>query len=274
MLNIAAGLLLIYAFYVAAGFLIQRRIVFPRHLTEHDPDAARHLPDIDVWRIETGQGTSTAWFLPARGTAWDEEQRPAVFFACGNAELIEYWAPLLAPYREAGIHVLLADYRGYGFSEGSPSQKAIVSDYVRFSDRLAAHEAVDGGRIVYHGRSLGGGVVCALSRERPPAALVLSSTFTSIADMAARFLYPPFLMRDRFDNVAALRGYDGPVLLLHGRDDRLIPPAHAARLKENAHDAELALLPGDHNDMTAYRYDGEAWERILDFLRRRGVLSP
>ncbi len=271
MLNIAAGLLLVYIFYMAAGSIIQRRIVFPRYLTEHDPRAAEGLPDLDIWHIETAEGTSTAWFLPARGAS-GVERRPAVIFAYGNAELIEYWAPMITPYREAGLHVLLADYRGYGFSEGKPSQKAIISDFVRFYDRLSAHEAVDSERIVFHGRSLGGGVVCALSRKRPPAALVLSSTFTSIADMAVRFFFPPFLMRDRFDNLSALRGYDGPVLLLHGREDRLIPPAHAARLKANAQDAELVLLPGDHNDMTAYRLDGEAWESILDFMRQRGIL--
>ncbi len=273
MLNIVAALFFIYLFYAAVGFFIQRRVVFPRHLTRHRPETSSQHPDIEEWHIETGEGRSAAWFMPAHGRR-DEPVAPGVIFAYGNAELMADWAPLLTPYRQAGFHVLLADYRGYGFSDGSPSEETIVSDYRRFYDRLASHELVDSERIVFHGRSLGGGVVCALSRERPPAALVLSSTFTSVKAMAMRFLYPPFLMRDRFDNAGALRRYDGPVLLLHGRDDRLIPPSHAEKLRENAGDAELVMLPGDHNDMTAYSFDGQAWEYILDFLRRQGILIP
>jgi len=268
LLNIAAVLLLVYLLYLLVGYAIQRRVVFPRHLTRHNPDTAQWYPDLEVWHISTESGRSAAWFLPAYGIP-DGERAPAVVFAYGNAELMADWAPLLGPYREAGIHVLVPEYRGYGFSDGTPSQQAIVRDFAAFYDRLTEHGTVDAGRIIFHGRSLGGGVVCALSLKRSPAALVLSSTFTSAADMARRFLFPPFLMKDRFDNLKALGKYDGPVLLLHGRDDRLIPPRHAAKLKDHASDAELTMLPGDHNDMDAYRFDGEAWDHILDFLSRR-----
>lgn len=272
MLNITVSLLVIYFLYLACGYFLQRRIVFPRHFVKHDPDSAERFPGLELWRIETEEGGSVAWFLPARGTEPDSP-RPAVIFAYGNSELAEAWAPLLAPYRDAGIHVLVPDYRGYGFSSGTPAQKAIVSDYAAFYDRLAGSEMVDEAGIFFHGRSLGGGVVCALSLERRPAAIVLSSTFTSIGDMARRFLFPPWLMKDRFDNLEAVRRYQGPVLILHGVEDALTPFVHAERLKEKASDAKLAPLPGDHNNMDPYLYDGEAWRYILDFLAERGIIE-
>ncbi len=268
--NIFIWLVLIYLLYLAGGYVIQRRIVFPAHHTRHDPQAAERFPELDIWRIETRQGKTAAWFLPARGIEGDETA-PAVIFACGNAELAEDWAPLLEPYRAAGIHVLIPDYRGYGFSDGSPSEKNIVADFTAFYDRLANHAPVDETRIFFHGRSLGGGVVCALSRRRRPEAIILSSTFTSVHDISGRLLFPPFLIRDSFNNLKAVRQYDGPLLILHGREDLIIPYGHAGKLRKNAADAKIVPLPGGHNDLDPYSYGGEAWDHIFQFLQERSL---
>jgi len=265
LLNIFILLALIYTFYLVFGCTIQRRIVFPRHLTQHDAGAAENFPNLDIWHIDTEDGKTVAWFLPAYDIE-PGEQAPAVIFAYGNAELVTDWAPMLKPYREAGIHVLLPEYRGYGFSDGTPSQKAITNDFADFYDRLIEHKIVDSEHIFFHGRSLGGGVVCALSRKRKPNALVLSSTFTSIRAVAGRFLFPPFLLKDQFDNLEALEEYEGPVLILHNKDDRLIPLAHAKKLKEAAGDATLKTMPGGHNNLEPYHRRGKAWDHILKFL--------
>ena len=273
MFNIVIYILVGYGVYLLFGCALQRRVVFPRHFTRYDPDDRENFPDLEVWHLETEAGKTAGWFLPARNSK-PEVPSPAVIFAYGNADVAADWAPLLAPYRNAGIHVLIPEYRGYGSSDGSPSQRAIVSDFVEFYDRLADYESVDQDNIFFHGRSLGGGVVCALSKERKPTAIVLSSTFTSIGEMARRYFFPASLMKDEFDNKEALSTYEGPVLLLHGREDELTPLSHAHKLKRAAPDAKLVILPGDHNNMAPYIYGGVAWEHIFDFLAERGGITP
>src|SRR5260221_6607706 len=116
--------------------------------------------------IRSSEGDVEAFFLPAFATS-DGERKPAVVFAHGNGEIIDQWADVLEPYRAMGIGVLLPEYRGYGRSEGTPSEAAITQDFVEFYDGVVARADVDPSRIVLHGRSLGGGVVCALARHRP-----------------------------------------------------------------------------------------------------------
>jgi fermentation-respiration switch protein FrsA (DUF1100 family) len=162
------------------------------------------------------------------------------------------------------------EYRGYGRSAGRPSAAAILADLARFHELLAARDEVDADRIVFHGRSLGGATLGTLAGRRPPAAVILESTFTSTADIARRYLIPPFLVRDRFDALAGVQSYEGPVLILHGRRDTLIPPYHAERLHAAARDATLVWFATDHNDPMPHR---EYHAAIGDFLRAHGVLA-
>ena len=115
-----------------------------------------------------------------------------------------------------------------------------------------------------HGRSLGGGAVLTLLPETPVSAVVLESTFKDLRTMAHRFLLPAFLMRDPFDNLAALRGYHGPVLILHGRSDTLLPLHHGEALKAAAPSAQLVVRDCGHNDCAWDRT--EFWPTITQFL--------
>jgi hypothetical protein len=195
-----------------------------------------------------------------------------VIFAHGNAEVIDDWATPLRPYVWRGVSVLIPEFRGYGRSAGRPSQAAITDDFVRFHDRLAAREEVDVRRIVFHGRSLGGGVACALAARRRPAALVLTSTFTSVPALAARVGAPRFLVRDPFDNLAFLRGHAGPVLLMHGRHDSVVPFRHGAALAAAARHARLVPVDSDHNDFPME--SPQVWREIFGLLEREAILAP
>jgi fermentation-respiration switch protein FrsA (DUF1100 family) len=134
-------------------------------------------------------------------------------------------------------------------------------------DYLAARPDVDSRRIVAYGRSVGGGAAAALTRQRPVAALVLESSFTSVRHMARRHgLFGP-LVRDPFDNLGAVAAFEGPVLVIHGRDDRMIPPAHGRALAERARDAELVMLECGHNDCP------RPWVQLRGFLEKHGLLG-
>ncbi len=199
--------------------------------------------------------------MPAPG----EGRRPVVLFAHGNGELIEHWPDLLAPYLDLGISVLLPEYRGYGRSAGWPSARTIVDDFRWFLERVGGRADVDIDRLILHGRSIGGGVVCRMARHVEPNAMVLWSTFTSVDDVAKRFGVPRILVPDHFDNEAALRDVRAPTFIVHGKDDLLIPVAHARRLVAAAHNAELHLYTAGHNDCPPPGSDH--WRALARFLR-------
>lgn len=251
---------------IVAAWALQRRFVFPRYMVDPAPRARDDVPGLV--RLEVGE--VEVWFLPGAGIS-AERPGPAVIFAHGNAELIDSYPASLAPYRQMGISVLLPEYRGYGRSGGDPSEENITDDFVAAYDLLAARPDVDAARIVFHGRSIGGGVACALAARRPPAALILLSTFTSLPDVVGSwFPVPRFMIRDPFDNEAVLRVLERPTLILHGRHDDLVPISHAAALERAARRPTRVDYDCRHNDCPP---DGPSyWADIRAFLSGAQIL--
>ena len=245
---------------------LQRAILFPRGMLAPDPAALR-TPGLERWWIESEEGPVEAWFLPGAGVD-AAHPGPAVVFAHGNGELIDHWPAMLRRYRALGVSVVLAEYRGYGRSAGAPSEDAITTDLRALVARLEAEPAVDATRLVYHGRSLGGGAVATLLDARPPRALVLESTFTSVGDVAS--WAPRFLLVDRFESLPRILRFDGPVLVFHGTRDGVVPVAHGRRIAREHPRAELVLYDCGHNDLPPPGAD--YWPRIERFLRESGVL--
>lgn len=262
--------LALVAWFVVAYFL-QRRVVFPVDLL---PNVAADPALSGVgerWFLDVEPGRVEALFLPGDGVSADAPG-PAVVWAHGNGEVVDLLVGAAEPYRSRGASVLLVEYRGYGRSDGSPSEAAIVDDTARFVQRLAARPEVDATRIVYHGVSLGGGVACQVARRRPPAAVVLVATFRSVRAMAWRHLVPPFLVRDPFDNEAALAELDVPVLVMHGRRDEVVPLAHGEALAVAAGPrARFVAWPGAHMLLTTDRQ--AFWATIETFLVDAGVFA-
>ena len=267
LIRILLGGMALYIFYGAVLFFAQRRVIFPRHLVRTPPPPSDASGMERIW-LETRAGRTETWLLPPDS---DAGPAPAVIVAHGNAELIDHWVGEMGAPRRLGFAVLLVEYPGYGRSEGSPTQGSVTETFVAAYDMLAAREDVDSDRIVFLGRSLGGGVVCALAAERPPAALVLISTFKSVNAMAAeKFFVPPFFARDPFNNLKTLRNYPGPVLIAHGTRDSLIPFSHGVALQKAARRVRLITYDAGHNncppDWPAF------WEEFERFLREERIL--
>jgi fermentation-respiration switch protein FrsA (DUF1100 family) len=172
--------------------------------------------------------------------------------------------------RRLGLHVMLVEYPGYGRSEGAPSEESITAAAVAAYDALSSRPDVDPARIIAFGRSVGGGPACALSRYRPLAALVLQSTFTSARPFARRFLLPGFMVRDVFDNLAAVRRFPGPILLAHGRQDDIIPFSHGLELSKAGREVKFIEFNCSHNDCPP---DPDAfWRMAGEWLKQRKIL--
>ena len=164
-----------------------------------------------------------------------------------------------------GVGVLLAEYPGYGGAPGSPSEASITAANEALYDWAAADPRVDASRIVAYGRSLGAGAAVRLAVSRRVSALILESAFTSVADFASRFLAPSFLIRDRFDSRRTLPKYRGPLLVLHGRQDTIVPIAHGRELAALAPGAQFVEMDCGHNDCP------RPWSELRRFLESAGV---
>lgn len=257
--------------WFSVAFFVQRAVVFPVSVLPPVVDEPQLPDDAERWWIDVDDGRVEAFFLPGDGVS-AEAPGPAVVYSHGNGELIDLLVASSAPYRALGVSVLLVEYRGYGRSDGSPSQDALVDDAARFVDRLAARPEVDGERLVLHGASLGGGVACQVAQRRSVRAVVLVATFKSIRAMAAGFFVPPPLVRDPFDNEAALDAIDVPVLVMHGRRDRVVPIDHGRALAAGRPHVRFSEWEGNHVVLTNDRR--ALWGTIRDFLVETGVLPP
>ncbi|MEM9420881.1 MAG: alpha/beta fold hydrolase [Planctomycetota bacterium] len=247
----------------------QRKVMYPGAWM--DPGPTLPLPEgTERWTHDIGSGAVEAILLPSH-TATADQPGPAVIFLHGNGEFIDQWAHQFQRFNAAGVTVLLPEYRGYGNSAGKPSQSAILDDLVAYRQRLIDLEIVDANRVVYIGRSLGGGFAAQLADSHPPAALVLSSTFTSAADAAHDLTgLPRWMVRDSLEVRRVLEDYPGPVLIVHGEDDSLLGVHHAQANAQASPRAELVIYPRTGHDNMP---EGMGrWETLESFFRAHGLL--
>ena len=268
MLLVGRVLAIVILGYFALIFVLQRRMVFPGTFQRDSPRSTASAPSgvTQVW-LEASFGRVEAWFFGAG----DGAARPTIIFAHGNGELIEDWQGDMERLASAGLNALLVEFPGYGHSEGKPSRSTLLETFTTAFDWLAARDDVDADRIVAHGRSLGGGVAGDLALNRSVGALVLQSTFSSAGAMARGMFVPGFLVRDRFDNRRAVSEFSGPVLLMHGIHDDVIPYAHAKALAAAREGLDITDLDCAHNDCAP------EWPEIVAsvtaFLRSNALLD-
>lgn len=256
MLFLGKVLVVAYLGYAALLFSVQRRVAFPGTVRE-SPRSTASAPEgvTQVW-LQTSFGAVEAWYLKAEGSAL----RPTVIFAHGNGELIEDWLGPMEELVYAGIDALLVEFPGYGHSQGKPSRASLGESFALAFDWLVAQDGVDSDRVIAYGRSMGGAVAGDLSLSRPVRALVLQSTFSSAAAMARMHLVPGVLVRDRFDTERVIEKFSGPVLLMHGTTDDVIPFSHAERLASVREGLAVTELNCAHNDCAS------EWPVIVEFL--------
>jgi fermentation-respiration switch protein FrsA (DUF1100 family) len=216
--------------------------------------------------VRTADGeTLNTWWLPAAGGA------PEILFFHGNGGNLSVWLDVVAGIRRQGWSVLAIDYRGYGASTGTPSEVGLFRDADAALEDFWSRRHRAGARTFYWGRSLGATVAAYAASKRPPDALILETPLYSaralVADHGVLRLLGVF-MSYRFATAEWLRGYRGPVLIVHGDADRVIPLRHGRRVYEEVSGprARLAVIPGaDHNDLHVVRPQ-QYWGVLRSFV--------
>ena len=248
-LALAIGLtLLIYA--------LQDRLIF--HPQPGPPAAA----GAESLFIDAADGTRLhAWHVKGPPDA------PLVLYFGGNAETVSW---MVAQARQRAPHVawLLVDYRGYGSSAGSPSEKALVGDALAWYDHARPKSA---GPIYVFGRSLGSGVAVQLAAARSVAGVILVAPYDSMVELG-RHHYPllpvRWMLKHPFESLRHAPAVAAPLLCLVAQHDQIIPVVHSRRLYDAWKGPKrwVELLGAGHNST-----DGAAefWDAIADFLKKK-----
>lgn len=242
---VAAGVVIaLLALVLGLLWGFQRSLIYlPQGAPASTPPGAEDV----VLRTDDGLDLA-AWWFPA-----DEPGAPAVLVANGNGGHRGLREPLARALVDAGLSVLLFDYRGYAGNPGSPTEAGLAAD-VRAARAFLVDEAgVPQERLVYFGESLGAAVVAELATEHPPAGLVLRSPFRDLAAMPGEhypFVPARWLLRDRFPVAEQVARIEVPTIVLYGSGDSIVPPAQSRAVAAAAAGLErMVEVPGaDHND--------------------------
>jgi fermentation-respiration switch protein FrsA (DUF1100 family) len=234
--------LALYAAIVAFFYVSQAALLYPAG-RERIGARAAGLPDFEDVTLATEDGERiVGWYKPAA------PGRATLLYFHGNGGSLLNRRDRARLLTEGGRGLLLASYRGYSGSTGSPSESGLRIDARTAYDWLAKQVPTD--RIVLYGESLGSGVAVRLATERPIAGLILDAPFTSTADVAGHHYWylPIWLLRDQYRSIDRIHEVKTPLLVMHGDRDGVIPIALGERLFEAAPQPKrFVKLPGvDH----------------------------
>lgn len=210
------------------------------------------------------------WFIPAPGAG------STILFLHGNAGNLGDRLEKIEMFHRIGLNVFIVDYRGYGLSDGRPSERGIYRDAAAAYDYLIARKDLGNPRIVAYGVSLGGTAAVDLAQNRPVDALILEATFTSAADMARKIVpvIPPFFLSVRFDNITKIKAVKAPKLFIHSETDEIVPFAYGKRLYDAAEIPKAFIkIAGTHNE--GFRTSQDFYvDGIKDFLMKNNLVNP
>lgn len=227
-----------------------RELIYPRRGTQVAADESMH--ELDV------AGTVLRGWVVNPG-----RDRVLLYFG-GNGEGLGMWREVVAQHFPDHTTYLMA-YRGYGASEGHPSQRALSADALALVDHVV--ERHPGARVDVLGRSLGSGVAVHVATQRPVDHVVLVTPFDSLAATAAD-LFPGLpvarLIEDHWDSAAIAADVRTPVLVVRGGRDVIVRPERTDRLIDALSDPVVVLFPdADHNDISD---NPDYWPSIVRFL--------
>lgn len=219
--------------------------------------------------ITTSDGVRiNAWFVK------NPSAKSTLIFAHGNAGCMSDRMLKIKFFHDLGLNVLIFDYRGYGRSEGKPTEQGVYKDAQAAYDYLLGRKDVDPAKIAAYGTSLGGIVAVDLATQRPLAALIVDSSITSGRDVA-RIYYPyvpHFFMQIKFDSLSKVARIHIPKLFMHSPDDKTVPFAMGQRLfAAAAEPKQFVQSSGGHNEIQIVS-DPLTAKAVKDFFIAQGLL--
>lgn len=269
-LGAAAALIVIYLGLILLVYLRQESMVYMPSREVRLTPRLIGLEYAEV-RLRTKDGVAlSAWYVPAKS------EQGVLLFCHGNAGNISHRLDSIRIFNDLNLSVLIFDYRGYGESEGRPSEEGTYLDAEAAWDYLVHERKAPPERIVLFGRSLGGAVAAELATRRRAAALIVESSFTSVAGMAHE-LYPWLpvrrITRFRYATIDKIGKIACPKLIVHSPHDEVIPFSHGLALFEKAAPPKRMLrIAGSHNE--GFLLSGQTYGEGLKQFIADDALGP
>ena len=234
------------ALFLGLRWYEQKSVYYPERDIHQTPRDAG-LPFEEV-KLSTADGeTIHGWWVPS-----GKRDAPVLLFFHGNGGNVSHRLEKLAVFRGVGANTLIIDYRGYGRSSGTPSERGIYRDALAAYGWLTQAQGVDPKRIVVYGESLGSAVAVHLASEAPTGGVIVESGFTSVTDIAQKmfpFLPVRWILKHKFNSIDKVHRINAPLLILHSRQDELFEMSHPERLLGAAQSPKrLVEMEGGHND--------------------------
>lgn len=269
MLGISSGywrffgwVLFAYAGLALLIYLVQRQLQYFPDPSPVERPAGEDFKTLEELNLVTTDGVRiSAWY-------WPGKRLDNVLMFHGNAGHRGHRLDWARGFHELGFGVFLLDYRGYGGSDGSPTEQGLFLD-AQAALRWLSQKP---GRVIYLGESLGSGPAIELAVAQPPTAIILHAPLTSAVDVAQAaypFLPVRLLLKDRYENDRKIGRITSPVLVIHGERDSVIPFRLGRRLFETATSPKewLAVPEADHNNLA--EVGGRLyWKTIQSFLEK------
>jgi hypothetical protein len=258
---------------------LETQIVFPGSSSRGQFDAVvRPMAGCNLIALHAPDGTRIVALFGNAPTLGAAAAKPALLYFYGNGTCMAYSCDVFNRLRGLGFNVIMADYEGYGMSDGTPSEAGCYAAADAAYNYLLTRNDVDHSRIVATGWSLGAAVAVDLASRRQVAGLVTISAFTNIADMSRSFLmgFPlPIPLSCRFDNLTKISSVSCPILMVHGSRDSLVPPEMLNRLAKSARSkvTTYRVEDAEHNDI--FQRGGDSlYQRVKAFVDGLSGLSP
>jgi uncharacterized protein len=256
-----------YLLFLLLVTFLETWLVYPAPPVSSGDWVATALDREDVWIATDGGAKLHGWYLE------HPNPRHVILYCHGNGEHVAHCGPRLDELRrQYQASVLVFDYRGYGKSAGTPFETHLVADGLAAQRWLAQRAGIGTDEVIIIGRSLGGGVAIACAEVQGAKAMVLQSTFARMVDTAAQlkpYLPVRLLMRNRWDSLARIAAYEGPVLQSHGQHDTLITLAEGRRLFDAipSQQKKFITFDGGHNGGMPRSY----YDALEEFLSRHAL---
>jgi fermentation-respiration switch protein FrsA (DUF1100 family) len=263
LMSVVSAFAIGYAVLAAMLFFYQPNLLYFPNMPSRQIQATPGVIGLDYEQVNLTTSDDEqldAWFIPADPTGG------TLLFFHGNAGNNSHRLDSIRLFNELGLSVLIFDYRGYGQSTGKPTEKGTYRDADAAWQYLVEQRGIPPEEIILFGRSLGASIAADLATRQTAAGVILESAFTSVPDIAAQ-LYPwlpvRWLSRYRYNTRKNLADIHSPVLIVHSRDDEIIPYSNGERLYEAANEPKLFLeLRGGHND--GFMVSGDSYLRGLE----------
>lgn len=264
MVNIGIILSLSYLIIVAVTYFIQDSMLyFPEKEIQHTPKNI-NLEYSEIY-FETEDGiTISGWYIPAKN------EKGVLLFCHGNAGNISHRLDSIKIFHNLSLSVLIFDYRGYGKSNGKPSEKGTYLDAEAAWNYLVNVKQKPPEEIILFGRSLGGAVAAEIALTKNPAGLIIESSFTSVPELGSK-LYPwlpvKLISKFSYSTIHKVGFIKCHKLIIHSPDDEMISFEHGKSLFENASPPkEFLIIRGGHNEgfLTSGNIYGEGLKKFIE----------